>query len=72
MATTNSFGSRSSLSVDGQTYAYYHLAAAAKLSGATVASLPFSLKVLLENLLRNEDGAFVKADDVKALASWNV
>jgi len=72
MATTNSFGSRSSLSVDGQTYVYYHLAAAAKLPGTTVASLPFSLKVLLENLLRNEDGAFVKADDVKALASWNV
>ena len=72
MASTNSFGSRSSLSVDGHSYVYYQLAAAAKLPGSTVSTLPFSLKILLENLLRNEDGAFVKPDDVKALASWNV
>ena len=72
MATNNSFGSRSSLSVDGHTYVYYQLGAAATLPGSTVATLPFSLKVLLENLLRNEDGAFVKPDDVKALATWNV
>ena len=69
MATNNSFGSRSSLSVDGHTYVYYQLGAAATLPGSTVATLPFSLKVLLENLLRNEDGAFVKPDDVKALAT---
>ena len=72
MASTNSFGSRSSLAVDGQSYVYYQLAAAAKLPGSTVGTLPFSLKILLENLLRNEDGAFVKPDDVRALASWNV
>ena len=72
MASNNSFASRSSLNVDGQSYIYYHLAAAAKVAGSTVGTLPFSLKVLLENLLRNEDGAFVKPDDVKALATWNV
>ncbi|HVZ50002.1 MAG TPA: aconitate hydratase AcnA, partial [Gemmatimonadaceae bacterium] len=65
-------GTRASLTVDGQSYAYYSLPAAAKLPGATVSSLPFSLKVLLENLLRNEDGAFVKKADIQALATWNV
>src|SRR5581483_791971 len=68
MSSHNSFGARSSLTVDGQTYTYYALASAAALPGATVATLPFSLKVLLENLLRNEDGAFVKKDDVATLA----
>ncbi|MBM4194841.1 MAG: aconitate hydratase AcnA, partial [Gemmatimonadetes bacterium] len=72
MTSHNSFAARATLTVDGKTYAYYQLAAAAKISGSTVSSLPFSLKVLLENLLRNEDGAFVKADDIKALATWNV
>ena len=72
MASNNTFGSRASLVVDGRSYVIYALAAAAKLPGATVGSLPFSLKVLLENLLRNEDGAFVKAADVTALATWNV
>jgi len=72
MATSNSFGSRSTLSVDGKTYTYYRLDAVAGLPGSTARSLPFSLKVLLENLLRNEDGAFVKQGDVEALAKWNV
>ena len=72
MASNNSFGSRSSLIVDGQAYIFYNLGAVAALAGSTAQSLPFSLKVLLENLLRNEDGAFVKADDVTTLATWNV
>ena len=72
MTSKNGFDSRSSLTVDGQTYVYYRLSAVAGLPGSTAATLPFSLKVLLENLLRNEDGAFVKADDVRALATWNV
>ncbi len=72
MASSNSFGSRSTLSVDGKTYTYYRLDAVAGLAGSTARSLPFSLKVLLENLLRNEDGAFVKKADVEALATWNV
>ncbi len=72
MATSNSFGSRATLVVDGQSYSYYRLDAVAGLAGSTSATLPFSLKVLLENLLRNEDGAFVKKADVEALATWNV
>ena len=72
MATSNSFGSRSTLDVDGRSYTYYRLDAVAGLAGSTAPSLPFSLKVLLENLLRNEDGAFVKKGDVEALATWNV
>src|SRR3970282_215696 len=72
MASKNSFGARSTLTVDSQPYVIYRLDALASLAGSTVATLPFSLKILLENLLRNEDGAFVKAADVKAMATWNV
>jgi len=72
MTSRNSFGSRAALTVDGTSYVVYRLDALASVAGTTVATLPFSLKVLLENLLRNEDGAFVKADDVRAMATWNV
>ncbi|MCX5766347.1 MAG: aconitate hydratase AcnA [Gemmatimonadetes bacterium] len=72
MTSKNSFGSRASLVVDGQSYVIYRLDALASLAGNTVATLPFSLKILLENLLRNEDGGFVKAADVQSMASWNV
>src|SRR5690606_37197138 len=72
MASLNSFKSRKTLTVDGQDYAYYHLGALADLKGSTVATLPFSLRVLLENLLRNEDGGFVKLADIEALARWDV
>jgi aconitate hydratase len=68
----NSFGARDTLTVDGQTYIYYKLDAVAGLAGSTVAKLPFSLRILLENLLRNEDGGFVKKADVEAMATWNV
>ena len=72
MSSTNSFNSRSTLTVDGQSYIYYKLDAVAALKGATVSTLPFSLRVLLENLLRNEDGGFVKKADIEAMATWNV
>ena len=72
MSAKNSFNSRSTLTVDGQSYIYYKLDAVAGLKGATLATLPFSLRVLLENLLRNEDGGFVKQADVEAMATWNV
>jgi len=72
MASKNSFGARSTLTVDSQPYVIYRLDSLSSLAGSTVATLPFSLKILLENLLRNEDGAFVKAADVKAIATWNV
>ncbi|HXP57524.1 MAG TPA: aconitase family protein, partial [Streptosporangiaceae bacterium] len=64
--TGNSFDSRGTLTVGDQSYEIYRLAA---VSGAE--RLPFSLKVLLENLLRTEDGANVTADHVRALAGWD-
>src|SRR5581483_12281432 len=66
MPHPNSFGSRSTLSVGGRSYVIYRLDA---VGGAT---LPVSLRILLENLLRNEDGAFVKRPDIEALATWDV
>jgi aconitate hydratase len=72
MTTTghDTLGTRSTLSVGGKDYAYYSLdKAAAKLGD--VSRLPFSMKVLLENLLRFEDGGFtVSTDDVQALVDW--
>ena len=72
MTHPNSFGSRATLNVAGRQYVVFRLDALSTLPGATAARLPFSLKVLLENLLRNEDGAFVKREDVQALATWDV
>jgi aconitate hydratase len=72
MTHPNTFGSRSTLTVGSRSYAYFRLDALRELSGGNVDRLPFSLKVLLENLLRGEDGAFVKAGDVEALARWDV
>jgi len=64
--TANSFGSRAALEVAGTQYEIYRLDAA-EGSG----NLPYSLKILLENLLRNEDGANITADHVRALANWD-
>ncbi|HEY0997745.1 MAG TPA: aconitate hydratase AcnA [Gemmatimonadaceae bacterium] len=72
MTSRNSFGARATLQVGGRSYTYYRLDALAGLKGASVAQLPFSLKILLENLLRNEDDAFVKKADVEAMATWDV
>jgi aconitate hydratase A / 2-methylisocitrate dehydratase len=64
----NSFSTLSSLRVGDNTFKYHRLAVLEP--AANVARLPFSLKVLLENLARHEDGRFVHAEDIKALASW--
>lgn len=61
---------RRTLTVSGKDYDYYSLKAAAEAGLGDVSRLPFSLKVLLENLLRFEDGRTVTADDVKACADW--
>ena len=66
---TNTFKTLSTLTVGGETIDYYSLPAL-EAQFPHVARLPFSLKILLENLLRREDGAFVKADDIRALAGW--
>src|SRR5437764_4842177 len=72
MPSTNSYGSRATLDVAGQRFTIFRLDALYKLHGSTTERLPFSLKILLENLLRNEDDAFVKSADIEALATWNV
>src|SRR5262245_24436867 len=66
----NTFGSQGELKVGEQTYVIYRLAAVQKAI-PQAARLPFSLKILLENLRRTEDGLAVKADDVEALARWD-
>ena len=71
MASQDSFGAKGTLDVDGQSYEIYRLDAV-EGEGLDVESLPFSLKVLLENLLRTEDGADITADDIKALAGWDL
>ncbi|HEU5036855.1 MAG TPA: aconitate hydratase AcnA, partial [Nocardioides sp.] len=70
VASQDSFGAKSTLDVDGTSYEIFRLDAV-QGEGLDVASLPFSLKVLLENLLRTEDGADITADDIKALAGWD-
>src|SRR5512141_109057 len=72
MTHPNSFGSRSKLEAGGRSYTIYRLDSLNTSSGGKAASLPFSLKILLENLLRNEDGKFVKREDIEALAGWDV
>src|SRR3989337_634679 len=71
-AHPNSFGSRAMLEVAGRNYTIFRLDSLATLADGNADRLPFSLKILLENLLRNEDGKFVKPDDIRALATWNV
>jgi aconitate hydratase len=64
--TINTFGARASLDVDGTSYEIFRLDS---IDGAD--RLPYSLKILLENLLRTEDGANVTAEQVTALSAWN-
>jgi len=72
MATVNSFGTRTSLDVAGRAYQIYSLPALQSGGFPEIAGLPYSMKILLENLLRHEDGRFVKAADVEALAKWDL
>ena len=66
----NSFDTRSSLTVGSDTFDIYSLPALERAGVGSIDRLPFSLKILLENLLRREDNAFVRADDIRALAAW--
>ncbi|WP_269499768.1 aconitate hydratase AcnA [Castellaniella sp. S9] len=66
----NSFGAQGTLDVAGKAYRIYRLDALAE-KGLDVGRLPYGLKILLENLLRTEDGGDVTADDIRALASWD-
>jgi len=66
----DTFKSRRTLTAGGKTYAYFSLIAAEKNGLKGISRLPYSLKVLLENLLRHEDGKTVTADDIRAVAGW--
>ena len=64
----DSFGARATISVASRAYEIFRITSA---GGGNVSRLPFSLKILLENLLRFEDGTTVTAEDIKALAGWD-
>src|SRR5579859_7796782 len=70
-SSKNSFSTRANLRVGADSFEVHRLDALARAGVGNVARLPFSLKVLLENLLRHEDGRFVYADDISALAGWD-
>src|SRR3954468_10113655 len=70
VASQARFGAKSTLDVDGTSYEIFRLGAV-EGEGLDVASLPYSLKVLLENLLRTEDGSNITKADIEALAGWD-
>ena len=66
----DSFKSRKTLKVGTKSYVYFSLAAAEKNGLKGISKLPYSMRVLLENLLRYEDGQTVTKDDIQAVADW--
>jgi aconitate hydratase A / 2-methylisocitrate dehydratase len=70
MTSLDSFKCRKTLKVGAKSYVYYSLAAAEANGLRGISKLPFSMKVLMENLLRHEDGRTVTKDDIKAAAAW--
>ena len=70
MASIDSFHAKGALQVGDKSYQIYKLSALAQ-AGLNVSSLPYSLKILLENLLRTENGTDITADDIRALANWD-
>ena len=72
MASLNSFGTESRLTAGGETVQIFSLPALEKAGYAGVSRLPYSLKILLENLIRREDQRFVDPEDIQALANWDV
>jgi aconitate hydratase len=72
MTSLDSFKTRRALSVGTDTLHYYSLPALQAAGFPGVAQLPYSLRILLENLLRREDGRWVKPGDIEALANWDV
>ena len=71
MPQSNSFGAASTLKVGGSEYKYYALEALEK-RGARISRIPYSIKILLENLLRTENGATVKPSDIDYVAAWKI
>ena len=69
ISAANSFSARDRLSVGAQVFEIYRLEKLEEQGLGPLANLPFSLRILLENLLRCEDGHFVHAEDIRALAT---
>ncbi len=72
MGSNNTFGTRTPLTSGGESFDMFSLPALEKAGFTGVGRLPFSLKILLENLLRREDARFVDPEDIQALAGWDV
>ncbi len=70
ISAANSFNARDKLSVGAQVFEIYRLEKLEQQGLGPIGNLPFSLRILLENLLRCEDGRFVHADDIRALSKW--
>src|SRR6185369_12240402 len=70
MSMNDSFGARSKLTVGGRGFEIFRLSALAR-NGIDITRLPYSLRILLEDLLRTEDGVTVTRDDIEALAGWS-
>ena len=68
---SNSYNSQRTLTVAGTAYYYHSLEAFSENAGLDISQLPYSLKILLENLLRREDGITVKKEDIDAVARWD-
>src|SRR5258705_14009665 len=71
MQSLDSFKCRKTLKIGSKSYVYFSLTAAEKNGLKGVSRLPHSMRVLLENLLRHEDGQTVTKDDIKAVADWS-
>src|SRR6266481_4016759 len=69
-ASKNSLGSRDTLTVGNRSYEIYRLDALERRGIGHVSQLPFSIRILLENLLRQEDGRFVRSADIEGLSEW--
>ncbi len=72
MDKSNSFGASSRLDVGGKQYHYYSLESLEKRGLAKIGRIPYSIKILLENLLRCEDGRTVKPSDIEYVAKWQI
>jgi aconitate hydratase A / 2-methylisocitrate dehydratase len=70
LSASNSFGTRDRLNVGAQSFDIYRLEHLERRSSESMTRLPFSLRILLENLLRNEDARFVHKEDIQGLANW--
>ncbi|HEY6393686.1 MAG TPA: aconitate hydratase AcnA [Bryobacteraceae bacterium] len=72
MNKLNSFGAASTLTVAGKQYRYYSLQSLEERRVGNISRIPYSIKILLENLLRSEDGRTVKASDIEYVAKWRI